>query len=485
MHPPLPSLLDRVRQALPPGLPVYLVGGAVRDALLNRPVHDLDFVLGGNVLKVGRRVANKLEAAYYPLDTERDTARVILEQPDGSREVLDFAALRGPDLESDLRQRDFTVNALAISVHEPEILIDPLGGAADLRAGLLRACSPAAFENDPVRILRAVRLAYAFNLRILPETRSLMSQAVGLLPRVSPERLRDELFRILDGPQPAAGLRLLDRLGVLPYVLPELPALQGVSQSPPHTQDVWDHTLAVVQRLQALLGVLAPEPDPDLSANLALGLVSMRLGRYREQIQAHLNTPLNADRSLRPLLVLTALYHDIAKPQTRQVEEGGRIRFLEHDKLGALTGAARAQALRLSNDEVERLELIISNHMRPHLLSQNETTPSRRAIYRFFRDTGPAGVDVCLLALADTLAMYGPTLPPQAWGQEVDVVRSLLEAWWEQPHEIVSPPALVNGNELIKAFHLKPGPQIGQLLEAIREAQANGDVHSREQALEL
>lgn len=453
--------------------------------MLGRPVHDLDFALTGDVLKIGRRVANTLGAAYYPLDTEHGTARVILEQPDGRRDVLDFAALRGPDLESDLRLRDFTVDAMAVSVDEPQTLIDPLGGAADLRLGVLRACSPEAFTNDPVRILRAVRLAAAFNWRIQPETRSLMGQAAGFLPRVSAERLRDELFRILDAPQPSASIRLLDRLGVLPYILPELPALQGVTQSAPHVRDVWDHTLDVVQRFQAVLSVLALPPDPDSCANLALGLISMRLGRYREQIQAHLNTPLNGDRPLRPLLLLAALYHDIAKPQTRRVEEGGRIRFFEHELLGAQIIAARAQALHVSNDEIERLRLIVRHHMRPHLLGQEGALPSRRAIYRFFRDTGAAGVDICLLSLADTLATYGPTLPPQVWGSEIDVVRALLEAWWEQPHEIVSPPVLVNGNELMQAFHLQPGPRIGLLMEAIREAQANGEVSSREQALEL
>ena len=216
------EVLEKVRAVLPSGLTVYAVGGAVRDELLGRPIHDVDFILSGGALKIGRQAANALGGAYYPLDEERDTARVILPQPDGSRLALDFAGQRGPDLESDLRARDFTLNAIAVELSDPHALLDPLGGAADLRANLLRACSPTAFENDPVRILRGVRLATAFGFHIQPETRQLMRQSVERLPRISPERLRDELFRILEGPQPATALRALDLLGVLLFVLPEL-----------------------------------------------------------------------------------------------------------------------------------------------------------------------------------------------------------------------------------------------------------------------
>jgi tRNA nucleotidyltransferase/poly(A) polymerase len=239
--------LEQIREALPPDTQAYLVGGAVRDMLLGRPTHDLDFVLPADAVKISRRVADALHAAFYPLDEERDTGRVVQIDPDGSRQVIDFSVLRGPDLESDLRARDFTVNAIALDLHAPQVLIDPLGGAADLHAKRLRACSPLSFEEDPLRVVRGVRLAAAFGFRILPETRRQMGQAVSSLERISPERLRDELFRMLGGPQPWTAIRALDLLGALPYILPELPALKGVDQSPPHVQDVWSHTLSVLQ----------------------------------------------------------------------------------------------------------------------------------------------------------------------------------------------------------------------------------------------
>jgi len=450
---------------------------------LDRTSHDLDFVLPEAAMQVGRQVARALHGAFYPLDQERDAARVILVAEDGSRQTLDFAQQRGPDLESDLRGRDFTINAMAVDVRNPKALLDPLGGASDLRAGVLRACSASAFVDDPVRILRGIRLAVAFELRLEPETLKLMRQAVDQLPRVSAERIRDELFRILEGPQPWSALRALEMMGVLHYVLPELPPLKGLLQPPPHIFDAWNHTLNVVQKMDGLLKMLALQYDPDTAASLMMGLVSLRLGRYRQQIHHHLNVSLSQGRSMRSLLFLAALYHDAGKPRTLQVDERGRIRFFDHDRVGEQLIKERAEALRLSKDEKQRLGRIVRHHMRPILLAQRGQLPTRRAIYRFFRDAGAAGVDVCLLSLADILATYGHTLPQEVWKHHLDVVRALLEAYWEHPAQSVAPPPILSGHDLMDELHLQPGSQLGELLAAIREAQATGEVGDRESAL--
>ncbi len=436
-----PDVLSRLQQFFPARTPVYLVGGAVRDALLQREIKDLDFALSGDVLGTARRLANTIHAAYYPLDESRDTARLILSLADGSRQVLDFAALRGPDLESDLRLRDFTMNAMALPLHALDQLVDPLGGLEDLRRGVLRACSESAMQDDPLRVLRGIRLANANRWFIEAETRGSMRRALPNLAQVSSERVRDELFHILEGPRPATALETLEIMGGLPYVLPELAELKGVEQPAPHVRDVWGHTLDVVRSLEA--------------------------------------------RSPGALLYLAALYHDSGKPSTRRQAPDGRVRFLEHEMLGEKLVIHRGQALHLSNDEIDRLRTVVRHHMRPLLLAQMDGLPSRRAIYRFYRDTGPAGVDICVHALADTLATYGPGLSQDTWMRQLDIARSLLEAWWEHPEESVAPPALLDGYALMQAFDLKPGPQIGRLLEALREAQATGQVTDRQQALEF
>lgn len=487
MHSPFKfsKLLKEIVSALPTDRQVYLVGGLVRDFFLNRETKDYDFVLDHGSLEAGRRVADHLGAAYYPLDEARQTARVILVEMDGSHRLLDFALQRGPNLESDLRNRDFTINALAIDLNDPEKLLDPLGGLADLHNKLLRSCSPNSFEEDPLRILRGVRLAAALNFRITPETLNQMRQSVPQLVQVSSERLRDELFRILEGPQPATAIRALDILGVVQVILPELMPLKGITQSSPHVHEAWTHTLETISKLESVLEVLSRDYNPDSSANLMMGLVSMHLGRYRQQIYAHLSERISSDRKLQPLLFLAALYHDAGKPVCRQLEEDGRIRFLGHEVESRRLVGIRAHALHMSSEEVNRLENIVGAHLRPLSLSQTNQDPSRKAIYRFFRDLGAAGVDVCLLSLADTLATYGSTLPQEFWNRQLRVIRLLLEAWWEKPAESVSPPELLRGGDLIRELLLEPGPLIGKLLEAIRESQATGEVQSYADALKF
>lgn len=479
-------LLASIREALPPDQEIFLVGGAVRDALLGRESHDLDFAVPADGIKLARRIANKLKGAFYPLDNERDTGRVVLIQEDGTRTIMDFATYRGTDIEVDLRDRDFTINAIAYNLGT-EAIFDPLYGGNDLRNKLIRACSSESLTHDAVRVLRAVRLAAGLGFRIDADTRQKLKQAAEELRSVSPERLRDELFRIFDGPQPGTVVRALEMLGVLPYILPELPALKGVDQPTPHVYDVWTHTLSVMSHLEDILTALAPGYDPESTGDLFTGLLVVRLGRYREQFAAHLANPLNADRSVRALLFFATLYHDVAKPACKTADEDGRIHFWDHDVQGAEMAAARAQALHLSNDEIHRLRLIIRHHMRVHFhsnrMEKEHKGPSRRAIYRFFRDAGEAGVDLVLLALADTRATRGHTLTQETWTAALDIGRTFLENYWEKPAETVYPPRLLDGNEVMTAFELAPGPRVGEILEVIREAQATGKVNTREEAL--
>jgi tRNA nucleotidyltransferase/poly(A) polymerase len=484
--PSLHQSLDSIRPALPDGAAVYLVGGAVRDHLLQRPIHDLDFATDADGIELARAVAHFLGADIFPLDEARGTGRVIVTAPDGARLFLDFAVLRGPDLESDLRARDFTINAIALDARDPARVFDPLGGAQDVRDKRIRACSDQSFKDDPLRVLRAVRQAAALGFGIDPGTRALMRAATPAIARISPERLRDELLKILGGSQPATSLRALEMLGLLPALFPELVPMKGVAQSPPHIYDVWEHTLAALRELEAALGLIGTqEHNAEAAASLSLGLASVRLGRYRREIHAHLQAELVADRRWRGLLFLAMLYHDAGKPAARSVEADGRIRFIGHEEGSAALAEARARALKLSNDEIGQLKAAVRHHMRLHQLVQAGGLPSRRATYRFFRDTREAGVDICLLTLADVLATYGTLVPQELWKQYLELDRHLLENWWERPAETVRPPALVSGHDLIERFGLSPGRKIGELLEAVREAQAAGEVETREDALGL
>ncbi len=484
-------LLERIIPLLPEDVPIYLVGGAVRDTFLNRQSYDLDFATGGDSLQMARRLADNLGAAYFPLDSARKVARVVLSprqdfiSPAKSLIRVDFSAFQGADLTADLMGRDFTVNAMAVEVHQLQTLVDPLGGAADLAAKRLRVCSPSAFLDDPVRILRAVRFSEDLELTILPDTIHLMSEAVPLLQQVSIERLRDELFKMLAISHPATSMRILDKLTVLDYLLPEVGRLKEVQQSKPHIMDAWNHTLDVLSQLETLLEVLGPDYNPDKTYNLIMGLVVTKLGQYRQEIAEHLRNALNPERPHRGLLILAGLYHDVGKQASQSADGEGKIRFIGHDQISGQQVYQRGQALRLSNLEIDRLVTIVGHHMRPSLLSHTEELPTRKAIYHFFRDTGAAGIDICILSLADMLATYGPTLPQDRWARHLNVVQAMLGAWWDEKEELVLPAAVIDGNELMEAVKLDPGPTVGYLLEAIREAQINHEVSNKDEAISM
>ncbi len=465
---------------------IYLAGGAVRDALMGRESHDFDFAVATSAIEVAKRVARGMKADFYVLDESFDTARVIVTTEPGPNDVLDFAAFRGADIDADLAGRDFTINAIAYDPRTRSIL-DPLGGGTDLRAKLIRMCSAGAMREDPVRILRAVRQAAAFGFKISAETRESMKSTSKELPTVSPERQRDELFRILDGPEPEVALKALDVLGSMAYLLPELMYMKGVGQSPPHVSGVWEHTLSVVRHLAGILVVLGPDSEAARNREMFSGMLAMKLGRYRQQLQTHFSGNLPSGRTMRGLLFFAALYHDAGKPATRSVREDGHVQFLGHETVGAAAVLERANTYNLSNDESSRVTCIVANHMRfNHLVARMQAEgeiPPRRAVYRFFRAAGDTGIEQVVLGLADQWGMREHELDQRAWSATLDVARTLLENYFEKPEESVRPPRLLDGNVVMQAYGIPPGPMVGALLEAIREAQAAGEVMDLDVAL--
>ena len=459
----------------------------MRDMLLGRPLHDWDFAVERDAVGLARAVADALEGAYFPLDEERDTARVVLRNRRGRRVELDFAGLRGETLLDDLRGRDFTINAMAVG---PEgELIDPLGGLGDLQARLVRAIGPTSFEDDPLRMLRAVRLAAELEMRLEAKTAAWIIQRADSLPEASPERIRDEFVRILATPSPAEHVHMLDELRLLSQVIPEVEPLKEQPQSPPHRFDVWWHTLLVIDATAGLLDVVWGRPPfPRLYADAseqAWGEVRDLLEPFVPSLKRHLSVRLRGGRRRATLLVMAALCHDLGKPLTCTEDEEGHLHFYNHEREGARITVRRMRHLRFSQAEVKRVSTMVRAHLRPGHLARVRGAVTRRAIYRFFRDLGSVGVEVCLLSLADHLATWGPNLEADRWARRREVVRLLLSHYFERHEETIAPTPLVDGRELMEDLGIEEGPLVGRLLEAIREAQASGEVRTREEALAL
>ncbi len=475
----LSPLLERLRPLLAQSSqPVYLVGGAVRDALLGRYTNDLDFVLPQGAIKLAFQIGDALGEPAYVLDRERDTGRVVLP---GQETYLDFARFRGPDLLTDLRERDFSINALALpaTAVTRTAIIDPLGGQQDLQDGRIRLVNDHALQDDPVRALRAVRLAATLRFALAAETETAVQQAVGLLSTVSVERIRDELVKMMATAVPDQAVRQMETLRLLPVVLPEIAALADVAQSPPHHEPVLAHTISVLHWLVLVEECLA-EARPSVPE---LASLQTMLAPFAESLRVHLAQVVDGGLDGRTLLRLGALFHDVGKKATQTVEDDGRIRFLGHDQVGAEITISRLRRLRLSSQASKFVGRIVYGHMRPMLLANTGRPVSRRAVFRFYRDTGAAGLDICLLSLADHLAMYDGVGDEAAWERLVGVTAVLLQNYFEEHDKTVAPVALVDGRILIKELNLRPGPEVGRLLRLIQEAQASGDISTIAEAV--
>ena len=459
-----------------------MVGGFLRDALLGREGHDADLAVAGDPLSLGRQLADALGGHFFPLHEEHKAARIVL--PDGEAiRSLDLLPLR-VDIESDLAQRDLTINAMAVAVEAlageaPLSIIDPCGGRRDLDEGVVRMVRPDAFRVDPLRLLRAVRLCAELDFTLEPQTAAVMAEDASLLSQAAPERQRDELMRILATSRAAPGLRLADKLGLLDPLLPEVAATKGEEQPKEHEWDVFDHSLETVAALDVLLG--SEEPADGRWARLWRELWE-KMEEF-PAVREHFQEEVSQGHSRAALLKLAALLHDIAKPETRTIDDNGRMRFFGHAQAGALRAAAVAKRLRFSGAEVRQVEAMVKEHLRPLQIAQ-DGPPSRRALYRYFRDTGEAAIDVLFLSLADHLATVGPRLDWDDWRAHLGVVGFIL-TWRFQEEVLTAPPRLVTGHDLMTALGLAPGPLVGRLLEAVQEAQAAGEVTTREQALAL
>ncbi|MCI0714161.1 MAG: HD domain-containing protein [Chloroflexi bacterium] len=477
-HPLIDTLSDRLGATEG----VYLVGGIVRDTFMRRLSHDVDLATVGDGRPVARKIANAFDGDYYPLDDERGVGRALVEF-EGKTWTIDVAQLRGDSLEADLRDRDFTLNAMAVALDDLDTLIDPTGGARDIEQKAINLCQPQSIANDPVRAVRGVRMSMKFGMKLSPSTvKAIRADGPGIA-HTSPERVRDEFFKLLDLPNASGGLQTLDMLGLLPLILPETQAMKGVEQSPPHTLDVWRHTMSVVDFMSKVITTMSDERDDDTATSIGLGMIAFGLAKVRTQLQAPFEQEFPNERSYRALMMLAALAHDAGKPVTRSVDDDGRIRFFEHEAAGAEIVEQWALNLRLSSDETKRLKTIVLHHMRPHHLYWAEHV-TRRALYRYWRDLGEVGVDVALLGLADTLGIYNATLNQADWIRYVERIQWLLEGYYLETDTLVTFEPLVDGNQVMQAFNLEPGPKVGEILRAAHEAQALGEFSTLQGALD-
>ena len=459
----------------------YLVGGAIRDALMGRDVEDIDVAVDADAYSVGMEVADAFNGSCARLHDDWQVARVAIPE-DGRLFLIDIATFGG-DIERDLHRRDFTINAMGMPMRaalDGDVrgeLLDPFGGMRDLEDGVVRMVSSGALDDDPVRLMRGARMAAQLGFALSPETADAIRERSSLISGVSRERVRDELMRLLGSGNARDGVRLLDDLGLLCAVVPELARAKGVTQPKEHYWDVFGHQVEAVGWVDAMFD------DADC-AEYPLDMMP-RFDGMREYFGGEVSDGF--DRLT--FLKLTALLHDVAKPETKTIEASGRIRFFGHHIEGADVARDILTRLRFGKRGVEHVAKMVRYHLRPRQMAQKGDMPTRRALYRYYRDVGDVALDTVYLNAADYLAARGPMLGREEWAGHCGLMRHILREGRSgrnrQRDSLKYLPKLVDGYDIIDGFALAPGPLIGDLLEEVREAQASGDVRTREQALEL
>ena len=438
----------------------WLVGGATRDRALGRDTFDLDIVVDAPTETAARAIARAAGgAACFELSEDFSGWRVVAR--DRSWQV-DVQPLRGGSLYADLALRDFTVDAIAEPVADGEP-IDPLGGLDDLAARRLRMASPRAFTDDPLRVLRLVRLALDLGLEPDSDTARAASSAAPELRNVSGERVFMELRRIIASPRVLDGIALMDSLGITAAVLGELDSLRGVRQSRYHHRDVHGHTLEVLERTIAL------QTDPATvlgSADLA------------GPIAAFLSEPLADELTRGEALRWGALLHDAAKPLTGAVRPDGRVTFLDHDARGAELAREILERLRASERLRAHVAALVRHHLRLGFLVHEPQPLARRIVFDYLQVTAPVEVDVTLLSVADRLATRGDRAT-ESIDAHMRLARPMLvdALRWRADGP---PPPLWRGDELASALEIPTGPRLGEVLRELTAAQYAGEVSTRD-----
>ena len=445
---------------------VYLVGGTVLELALGRAAPDLDLAVSAQTLDLARDLAAALGGTFVLLDEKERTARVVW-----GEDILDLAEFRAPTLEGDLNGRDFTLNALALDLAailqgRPPVLADPCGGLEDLSRGWLKMVSAQNLQDDPLRLLRAYRFVATHGFTISPETIFAIRKYVPEFSRVAGERVHQELFLLLMAPRAGAVLKEMDHTGLLLQIFPELADLKGVEQNGFHHLDVFSHSLETVACLEEVLA--AP-------------------GNFFQQLAPEV-ARYAAVRPKAALLKLAALFHDVGKPQVQERRvRPERYTFYHHERVGLELFAGLAERLRFSQAEVKTVTTLINLHMRPFLLMPafRQGELSLRALGRLVRAVRAELPGLFALAMADSLAGQGPQKPADSEAVLSDLADTAYRFLKERLEPQERLPKLLTGHDLIKVLGLKPGPKFRRLLTAVQEAQWEGLVNTRQEALEM
>jgi len=449
---------------------VYLVGGSVRDILLEREIKDLDFVVAEDSKHFAENLQKDLNGSLVELDQENEMYRVVLK--DGF--TIDIGRFKGKDILQDLTKRDFTINAMAYDISKrwpinEDDIIDPFSGRQHLQEKLIKHIYNEAFIDDPARMLRAARLMAELEYEIHEETLKLINKNAELVKSIPGERITPELFAILKKDNSYYYLSLMEsKLGILNQIFPDLDVMKDVGECKYHVVDCWTHSIYTMKLAESIISSEAFFED-----------------HIKEAYERHTSEIIAADRTRLQLLKLGALFHDIGKPSAKKVDNKGRTRFRGHEITGAEIVKEYAERLKLSTRETDILYKYVALHMIPLVLYKTNDV-SGRALYKTFNDMKEETLDILLIALADIVATRKLLDPNEEMGMFKVHIEYIANNYLTRFKPVEKLSSIISGNELMEALGLQEGIKIGQILEEIRKAIYFGQIsESKEGILSL
>jgi tRNA nucleotidyltransferase/poly(A) polymerase len=433
---------------------IYIVGGSIRDELLGRKPADYDIACAKDTEKTARQIAANTNGALVKIGRPGQFIfRVV-----SGKNIFDVARINGRTIEEDLKQRDFTINAMAYSISGGNI-IDCTGGLKDLEKRTIRMVSKDTFEKDPLRLLRAFRIGAAFNFEIEPATLKAIENNADLIVDSAGERIRVELLKLMDALKSYRYLSKMADTGLLFVIFPELGRLRGCEQNRHHIYDVFEHTMSSFCHLEMLINA-ADSLNITKSARKAL----------------------LADKKKIALLKLAVLLHDIGKPASRTIDKKGGYHFYGHAAAGADMSKKICDRLKMSSREKCFIDFIIRNHLRPLFLFilHLEAKLTRKAVVRFFRKCHDYTPYILLHSIADF----------QAKGDESDdtfkdFIIDLVDEYLNVFKVLTKEPSLITGHDLINEFGIEPSPLFRKVLNYVEDARLSKEISDKASALRL
>lgn len=432
----------------------YLVGGSIRDLFTKHCVFcDRDISIKG-AENFARKIANKWDGTFIELDSENKIYRVVL--PDKIN-FLDISELQGNTIEEDLKRRDFTINAIAYDLANNEF-IDVTGGLKDLKNKVLRHIDDKNFEDDPLRILRAFRFYAVTGFKMTIELENALKKYLPLALNPAKERINYEIMKLFGGDFASGALLKMDEFGLLEKIFPCVIEMKKVPPNTHHHLDLFHHVVETVRQIEILYNKISGFEKEHLDAIDFGGFPRIN----------HLK--------------LAGFLHDIGKFSTWTIEESGRHRFIKHDDVGSKMVVPLLRDLKFSKKRIEYISCMIKNHIYPSnvIVAPNLND---KVMMRYVRKMGDNVIDNIILAKADRLSARGVDITEEIVNTNISGLDKLLDFYLSKKDSLAPLPKLIDGREIMEILNIKPSPKLGEIINAINEAQLNGDITTHEEAV--